>query len=129
MGRNGGWSYRGRVLVASNLAASTLWHRFMVLEPPICLVREFKEEKCRCLLDRGTLDQGPGSILSNEGRRTRPDGSSKPSKSVLNTNSTMATVSKRQIENMGYDKYQFSLELKAMDLSVTSSFYQYILRS
>ena len=32
-------SYRGRVLVANNLAASTLWHRLMILQP---LVQELQ---------------------------------------------------------------------------------------
>jgi len=32
-------SYRGRVLVANNLVASTLWHKFNVLQPPAGLVQ------------------------------------------------------------------------------------------
>ncbi|KAL7840946.1 hypothetical protein AOLI_G00262690 [Acnodon oligacanthus] len=37
-------AYRGRVLVASNLAASTLWHRMMVLEPPEELIRRLQRK-------------------------------------------------------------------------------------
>jgi hypothetical protein len=33
-------SYKGRVLVASNLAASTLWHRLMILQTPGGLIQE-----------------------------------------------------------------------------------------
>ncbi|KAJ8013040.1 hypothetical protein DPEC_G00049180 [Dallia pectoralis] len=32
-------SFRGRVLVANNLAASTLWHKLVVLQPPEGLVK------------------------------------------------------------------------------------------
>ena len=35
-------SYRGRVLVANNLAASTLWHRLMILQPPRGLTQELQ---------------------------------------------------------------------------------------
>lgn len=37
-------SYRGRVLVVNNLAASTLWHRLTVLEPPSQLMRELQSK-------------------------------------------------------------------------------------
>ena len=37
-------SYRGRVLVVNNLAASMLWHRMMVLEPPGELIREIQRK-------------------------------------------------------------------------------------
>lgn len=36
-------SYRGRVLIANNLIASTLWHKFMVLDPPMVLIREIQK--------------------------------------------------------------------------------------
>jgi len=32
-------SYRGRVLVTNNLAASMLWHRLNVLDPPNELIK------------------------------------------------------------------------------------------
>lgn len=35
-------SYRGRVLVVNNLAASILWHRLVVLEPPDELIRRIQ---------------------------------------------------------------------------------------
>ncbi len=35
-------SYRGRVLIANNLIASTLWHKLMVLDPPRNIIDEIK---------------------------------------------------------------------------------------
>ena len=40
-------SYRGRVLVANNLIASTLWHKFTVLNPPGGLINAIQ----RALVD------------------------------------------------------------------------------
>ena len=37
-------SYRGRVLVANNLIASTLWHRLVVLPPPTGLIEEVQRQ-------------------------------------------------------------------------------------
>ncbi len=36
-------SYKGRVLVINNLAASTLWHKLMVVEPPEELVTSIQK--------------------------------------------------------------------------------------
>lgn len=36
-------SFMGRVLVTNNLAASMLWHRLMVLDPPQSLVRKLQK--------------------------------------------------------------------------------------
>lgn len=33
-------SYRGRALIANNLAASSLWHKLLVLVPPAGLVKD-----------------------------------------------------------------------------------------
>jgi len=35
-------SYRGRVLVTNNLAASALWHKMNVLDPPDDIIRELQ---------------------------------------------------------------------------------------
>ncbi len=35
-------SYRGRVLVANNLVASTLWHKLCVLQPPTGLIQSIQ---------------------------------------------------------------------------------------
>ncbi len=35
-------SYRGRILVTNNLVASTLWHKLMVLQPPVGLIEEIQ---------------------------------------------------------------------------------------
>ena len=40
-------SYRGRVLVANNLVASTLWHKLIALTPPRGLIEEIQ----RAILD------------------------------------------------------------------------------
>ncbi len=36
-------SYRGRVLIANNLIASTLWHKLMVLDPPRNIIDEIQK--------------------------------------------------------------------------------------
>lgn len=36
-------SYRGRVLIANNLIASTLWHKLMVLDPPRNIIEDIQK--------------------------------------------------------------------------------------
>lgn len=36
-------SYRGRVLIANNLIASMLWHKMMVVDPPVILIQEIQK--------------------------------------------------------------------------------------
>ncbi len=37
-------SYRGRVLVTNNLAASALWHKMNVMDPPESVVKELQKK-------------------------------------------------------------------------------------
>lgn len=48
-------SYRGRVLITNNLAASILWHRFSVLQPPAGLVQAIQRHLISFFLFRTTL--------------------------------------------------------------------------
>ncbi|KAI7804071.1 pol-like protein [Triplophysa rosa] len=36
------WSYRGRILVVNNLVASSLWHKFACVDPPLQLVAKIQ---------------------------------------------------------------------------------------
>lgn len=38
-----GLSYRGRVLIANHLKASTLWHMLMVLDPPRNIIEDIQK--------------------------------------------------------------------------------------
>lgn len=63
-------SYRGRVLVTNNLAASALWHKMNVLDPPESVVEELQ---IRLFLGWAALEKICCTFPTYSRGRTRPD--------------------------------------------------------
>lgn len=65
-------SYRGRVLVANNLAAAMLWHKFTALNPPVSLVKELQRKVVDFFWTGEHWVKAP-VIPTSAGRRTESD--------------------------------------------------------
>ncbi len=70
-------SYRGRVLVANNLAASILWHKTIVMEPPEEMVSTIQRTIVNFFLEWTTLDSRCSIIPTGAGRGSRTGGCAK----------------------------------------------------
>ncbi|MGL5102459.1 MAG: reverse transcriptase domain-containing protein, partial [Plesiomonas sp.] len=134
-------SYRGRVLVANNLAASMLWHRFTVLDPPDTLVREIQKR----LVDFfwGGYHWTRAAVLFLplfEGGQGLVDLQSRISTFRLQTIQRFlygelqmwtgtAAVLLRRVNNLGYDKQLFLSDLTGMEITEATPFYQSTLQA
>ncbi|KAK3568224.1 hypothetical protein QTP86_000687 [Hemibagrus guttatus] len=132
-------SYRGRVLVTNNLIASLLWHRFTVLEPPEPLIKEVQKRIVNffwavqhwtrapvlyLLLQEG----GQGLIdLSCRVRTFRLQAAQRLLYGEGLAWADMAYALLWRVEDLNYDKHLFVLNLREMDLSATTLFYQSVL--
>lgn len=134
-------SYRGRVLVANNLVASMLWHKFAALDPPEATVREIQ----RRILDFFWCGQhwirAPVLYLPiQEGGQGLIDIQSRiktfrlqTAQRLLYENETTWTLIACQllqkVEDLKYDKHLFIMTLNEINTSKTSKFYQTVLKA
>ncbi|KAK3547471.1 hypothetical protein QTP86_021027, partial [Hemibagrus guttatus] len=134
-------SYRGRVLVTNNLIASLLWHRFTVLEPPEPLIKEVQKRIVNFfwagqhwtrapVLYLPVQEGGQGLIdLSCRVRTFRLQAAQRLLYGEEIAWADMAYALLRHVEDLNYDKHLFVLNLREMDLSATTLFYQSVLRA
>ncbi len=134
-------SYRGRVLVINNLAASMLWHKLNVLEPPNEMIKVLQ----RRFVNFFWSGQHwlPGSVLYlplQEGGQALIDVRSRINTFRLQTAQRIlyeedqgwicvACALLRTVSGLGYDKQLFLLKLKELDLNNVSLFYQSMLKA
>lgn len=134
-------SYRGRVLVANNLVASTLWHKLIALTPP----RGFIEDIQRTILDffwsgKHWIRAAALYLPVAEGGQGLVDVQSKVaafrlqsaqrilynhSPSWLNT----AQLLLRRAGRLGYDKQLFLVQSTDLILSGLTSFYSSVMQA
>ncbi len=130
-------SYRGRILIVNNLVASSLWHRFACVDPPIHLVAKIQATLIDFFWDK--LHWVPQSVLflpKEEGGQ-----------GLIHLQSRMATfrlqriqrllvgsvdfkwcavayVILHKLENLGLDKTLFLLDPTKLNISSLSVFYR-----
>ncbi|KAK7887032.1 hypothetical protein WMY93_026653 [Mugilogobius chulae] len=133
-------SYRGRALVVNNLAASTLWHRFTVLQPPDTVLEDIQKRLVdffwggfhwlrAAVLYLPTAEGGQGLVdISSRVATLRLQTVQR----LLNGQSQLwtgtAAALLRGVGSLGYFKHLFLLDLKGLNLSGTSAFYQSVLK-
>ncbi|KAK3542787.1 hypothetical protein QTP70_002990 [Hemibagrus guttatus] len=134
-------SYRGRVLVTNNLIASLLWHRFTVLEPPEPLIKVVQKRIVTffwagqhwtraSVLYLPLQEGGQGLIdLSCWVRTFRLQAAQRLLYGEGLAWAYTAYTLLRRMEDLNYDKHLFVLNLREMDLSATTLFYQSVLRA
>ncbi|KAK3544486.1 hypothetical protein QTP86_013151 [Hemibagrus guttatus] len=132
-------SYRGRVLITNNLIASFLWHHFTVLEPPELLIKEVQKRIVNFfwagqhwtrapVLYLPLQEGGQGLIdLSCRVRTFRLQAAQRLFYGDAWADTAYALL--RRVEDLNYDKHLFMLNLREMDLSATTLFYQSVLRA
>lgn len=133
-------SYRGRVLVTNNLAASTLWHRLNVLEPPDDIVKSIQRKLVEFFwsgqhwipvsaLYLPTQEGGQGliDIRSRIGTfRLQAAQRLLYEEDVGWTDVACALL--RRTSNLGDDKQLFLLKVNELDFNHLTSFYQSMLK-
>ncbi|KAK3558316.1 hypothetical protein QTP86_016565, partial [Hemibagrus guttatus] len=134
-------SYRGRVLVTNSLIASFLWHRFTVLEPPEPLIKEVQKRIVNFFWAGQHWTRAPVLYLPlQEGGQGLIDLSCRVRTFQLQAAQRLlygeeiawadtAYALLRRVEDLNYDKHLFVLNLREMDLSATTLFYQSVLRA
>jgi len=134
-------SYRGRVLVVNNLAASILWHRTMVMEPPEELISSIQKEIVKFFWDgqhwlRAAVlylpvqEGGQGLVdVRNRVRGFRIQAAQRflYDKDVLWGKT--ASVIMRRVGGLGLDKQLFLMKLEEMNLSELTVFYRTMLQT
>lgn len=131
-------SYRGRVLVINNLAASTLWHRLIVMEPPKELI---------CKIQRTFVEffwsgehAAARYLPVYEGGQGLVDVQSKicafriqaAQRFLYHKDLPWAQTAKIMLQKAGglkLDQHLFLMELEKVNLSGITSFYQSMLHS
>ncbi|KAL7836203.1 hypothetical protein AOLI_G00274870 [Acnodon oligacanthus] len=132
-------SYRGRVLVANNLIASMLWHRFTVLEPPDFLIKKIQRKLMdffwtgqhwtRAAILYLPLHEGGQGLIDLSSRIRRLQMAQKLLYGSGLAWAGTACVLLRWVEDLGCERHLFVLWLREMDLSGTSAFYRSVLRA
>ncbi|KAK3563430.1 hypothetical protein QTP86_028166 [Hemibagrus guttatus] len=134
-------SYRGRVLVTNNLIASLLWHRFTVLEPSEPLIKEVQKRIVNFFWAGQHWTRAPVLyLLLQEGGQRLIDLSCQVRTFRLQAAQRLlygeeiawadtAYTLLWRVKDLNYDKHLFVLNLREMDLSATTLFYQLVLRA
>lgn len=133
-------SYRGRVLVANSLAASTLWHKLMVLTPPRGLMDDIQ----RAIVDfcwSGKhwtqaaalylpVAEGGQGLINIQARLAsfRLQSAQKLLYVCGPRWCDTARILLRRAGRLGYDKHLFLLQLADVDLTGLTSFYSSVLQ-
>lgn len=129
-------SYRGRVLVANNLAASTLWHRCVVMDPPediICGIQRklviffwSGEHWVRASVIFLPVCEGGHGLVDVKSRihafRLQAAKRFLYQKDLLWTPTACAIL--QRAGGLGLDKHLFLMKLKDMNLSGITPFYR-----
>ncbi|MCJ8730194.1 hypothetical protein PDJAM_G00181370 [Pangasius djambal] len=129
-------SYRGRVLVANNLVASTLWHGMSVLQPLAGLVQEVQRQ---LVISSGQISTGSEQLYciyqyKKEGRAWwittfRLQAAQRFLYQRTSTWQDRATVLLRRAGGMGFDKHLFLVKPQEVDLVDLTPFYRSFLES
>lgn len=134
-------SYRGRVLVVNNLAASTLWHRTIVMEPPEELISNIQRTIVNffwngqhwtraAVLYLPVQEGGQGLVdVRNRIRAFRIQAAQRflYDKDVLWGKTASAIM--RRVGGFGLDKQLFLMKLEEMNLSELTVFYRAMLQT
>ncbi len=134
-------SYRGRVLVVNNLAASTLWHRLTVMEPPEELICKIQRTFVEFFWSGEHWIRAAALYLPvYEGGQGLVDVRSKicafriqaAQRFLYHKNLIWAQTAKMILQKAGglkLDRHLFLMELEKMNLSGVTSFYRSMLYS
>ncbi len=133
-------SYRGRVLVTNNLAASALWHKMNVLDPPDDIVHELQRRLVKKFWTGQHWTKAAVLFLPvNEGGQGLIDIKSRiktfrlqAAQKLLYSNRCWTDTAKKllhKVDVFKYDVHLFLIKLTEMDLKETSAFYKTMLRT
>lgn len=134
-------SYRGRVLIVNNLVASTLWHRFNVLQPPAGLVQEVQRKLVNFFWSGQHWVRSSVLFLPiQEGGHSLVDIRSRlmtfrlqaAQRLLYNNDSAWfntAVVLLRRAGGMGLDKHLFLMKLEENELTDLTPFYKSVLEA
>ena len=134
-------SYRGRVLVANNLAASTLWHRLMILQPPKGLIQELQRTLVNFFWSGQHWIKAAALYLPlHEGGQGLVDISSRIMAFRLHAAQRLlyrdgsswvdtAYILMRRVGCLGLDKHLFLLKLEGGDLPGLTPFYESVMQA
>ncbi|TWW53858.1 Transposon TX1 uncharacterized 149 kDa protein ORF 2 [Takifugu flavidus] len=134
-------SYRGRVLIANNLVASTLWHRLTVLPSPAGLIERVQklivdffwsgQHWLRSAVLYLPVREGGQGLVDIASRVTafRLQAAQRLLYSLGVPWTDMACLLLRKAGRLGYDKHLFLLQPQSMDLTGLTPFYQSVLKA
>lgn len=134
-------SYRGRVLVANNLVASTLWHKMNIVPPPMALVEDVQRIMVDFFWSGHHWLRAAGLYLPlAEGGQGLMDIKSRVIAYRLQTAQRLlythglswmdtARLLLRRAGRLGYDKHLFLLRPGEADLSGLTPFYSSVLQA
>ncbi|TWW74457.1 Transposon TX1 uncharacterized 149 kDa protein ORF 2 [Takifugu flavidus] len=134
-------SYRGRVLIANNLVASTLWHRLTVLPSPAGLIERVQklivdffwsgQHWLRSAVLYLPVQEGGQGLVDIASRVTafRLQAAQRLLYSLGVPWTDMACLLLRKAGRLGYDKHLFLLQPQSMDLTGLTPFYQSVLKA
>ncbi|TWW77612.1 Transposon TX1 uncharacterized 149 kDa protein ORF 2 [Takifugu flavidus] len=134
-------SYRGRVLIANNLVASTLWHRLTVLPSPAGLIERVQklivdffwsgQHWLRSAVLYLPVQEGGQGLVDIASRVTafRLQAAQRLLYSFGVPWTDMACLLLRKAGRLGYDKHLFLLQPQSMDLTGLTPFYQSVLKA
>lgn len=134
-------SYRGRVLVINNLAASVLWHKLIVLNPPDGFIREIQKVFIDFFWNGNHwLKETILYLQLNEGGQGLMDIKSKVAAFRLQTAqkllyqkslnwTAIACTLLNRVGRMNLNRHLFLMNLKDIDFNGLSSFYTSVLNA
>uniref|UniRef100_A0A4W5P160 Reverse transcriptase domain-containing protein n=1 Tax=Hucho hucho TaxID=62062 RepID=A0A4W5P160_9TELE len=134
-------SYRGRVLVVNNLAASILWHKLIVLNPPDELIREIQRVLVNFFWNgQHWLRESVLYLQLSEGGQGLMDIKSKVAAFRLQIVQRLlynqpqnwtkiACALLKRVGRMNLDRHLFLMNLKEVDFNGLSSFYASVLNA
>lgn len=133
-------SYRGRVLVTNNLAASALWHKMNVLDPPDDIIQELQKRLVDFFWTGQHWTKAAVLFLPvNEGGQGLIDIKSRiktfrlqAAQKLLYSKRCWTDTAKallHKVDVFKYDLQLFLMNLTEMDLKDTSAFYKTMLKT
>lgn len=134
-------SYRGRVLLADNLVASTLWHKFNVLQPPAGLIQAIQRHLVTLFWSGYHWVQSAALYLPiQEGGQGLVDIKARIMTFCLQTAQRLlynsyfawmntATALLRRVGGIGLDKYLFLRHLQESELVDLTTYYKSMLEA
>ncbi|XP_064843632.1 uncharacterized protein LOC135555246 [Oncorhynchus masou masou] len=130
-------SYRERVLVANNLAASTLWHRLMILQPPKGLIQELQRTLVNFFwpgqhwIKAAALYEGGQGLVDISSRITAFRLQAAQGLLYRDCSSWIETAYTlmRRAGCLGLDRHLFLLKLEGGDLTGLTPFYESVMQA